>query len=112
MPPLKYETEYTSNHKDPKTVSIDPKVLSVKLESLDELRAKNKDGLTYGLIFQHGHTDELPQVVTIPYRLNSLDRSDFRQLFNKQMSVLKAMQFRITHWRHAEKNFSLEKCLK
>lgn len=62
VPPLNYETEYTSNHRDPKTVSIDPKVLSVKLESLDELRAKNKEGLTYGLIFKHGEQDEPPQV--------------------------------------------------
>lgn len=65
VPSLTYQTEHSWNHKDPKTVLLDPKISSIKLESVEELRAKNKEGLTYGLIFQHGERNEPPQVIVI-----------------------------------------------
>mmetsp|Transcript_24341 Transcript_24341/g.24948 ORF Transcript_24341/g.24948 Transcript_24341/m.24948 type:complete len:186 (+) Transcript_24341:93-650(+) len=60
VPNLSYDTEYTANHRDPKTVSLDPRILSIKMESLEEIRGKNKDGLSYNLIFQHGEHKEPP----------------------------------------------------
>jgi hypothetical protein len=41
------------------------------MESLEEIRGKNKDGLSYSLIFQHGEKNESPKVENSFHALSS-----------------------------------------
>mmetsp|Transcript_11733 Transcript_11733/g.17773 ORF Transcript_11733/g.17773 Transcript_11733/m.17773 type:complete len:182 (-) Transcript_11733:146-691(-) len=51
-----YDTEYSRNHCDPRDMQPDPRISSLKLPSIEDIRAKNKDGMSYSLIFEHGLT--------------------------------------------------------
>lgn len=56
-----YQTEQRGNFQNPTNIPEDPRIASVKLESMDDIRAKNKEGLSYSLIFDHGAAPESPK---------------------------------------------------
>lgn len=56
-----YQTEQRSNFQNPINIPEDPRIASVKLESMDDIRAKNKEGLSYALIFDHGNGPQPPE---------------------------------------------------
>jgi hypothetical protein len=66
-----YTTTQTANHIDPKDMTSHPSLNNVKLMSVDELKAKNKDGTSYSMLFDHGK----PVPPTVRYR--SSHRADF-----------------------------------
>jgi hypothetical protein len=66
-----YTTDQSANHIDPKDMTSHPAGDTVKLMSVDELKAKNKDGTSYSMLFDHGK----PVPPTVRYR--SSHRADF-----------------------------------
>ena len=61
VPKPSYETEQRGRFQDPKYVPEDPRMATIKLESVDDIRARNKEGLSYSLIFEHGAAPETPE---------------------------------------------------
>jgi hypothetical protein len=54
---------------------------------MDELKSKNKDGLSYSLIFQHGEQIDPSQVLyLLPFIPNDV-RRDSLPPFNKQIKI-------------------------
>jgi hypothetical protein len=53
VPAPSYQTEQRGNFQNPNEIPEDPRIATVKLESMDDIRAKNKEGLPYALIFDH-----------------------------------------------------------
>ena len=49
-----YVTDQMANHIDPGTMKAHPKLSQVKVMSTAELKAKNKEGTSYSMLFDHG----------------------------------------------------------
>ena len=49
-----YVTDQMANHIDPTTMKVHPKLMQVKMMSTAELKAKNKEGTSYSMLFDHG----------------------------------------------------------
>lgn len=56
-------TEHSRNFSNPRDKPIDPRISLVKMESMEAIKAKNKDGLSYSLLFQHGVNLQNPEVI-------------------------------------------------
>lgn len=57
IPQSRFETEYSTQHCDPRDMVRDSTVPEVKLESVEVLKAKNKEGMPYSLLFEHNFSD-------------------------------------------------------
>jgi len=51
-----YQTNSASHHIDPKDMQAHPSLTQVKMLSTAELKAKNKEGTSYSMLFDHGKT--------------------------------------------------------
>jgi hypothetical protein len=49
-----YITDQSANHIDPARMTVNPATMNVKMMSTAELKAKNKEGTSYSLLFDHG----------------------------------------------------------
>jgi hypothetical protein len=61
VPAPSYQTEQRGKFQNPGNIPEDPRIASVKMESMEDIRAKNKEGLSYALIFDHGAAPESPK---------------------------------------------------
>ena len=50
-----YQTNTASHHIDPAKMEAHPSLTQVKMLSTAELKAKNKEGTSYSMLFDHGH---------------------------------------------------------
>lgn len=57
VPPLRYETETRKNHIDYSHFPPDPRTSKLKIDSAEEIQARNKEGLSYEIVFSHGEID-------------------------------------------------------
>ena len=48
-----YKTDQMANHIDPKDMEAHPSMTQVKMMSIAEMKAKNKEGCSYSLLFDH-----------------------------------------------------------
>jgi hypothetical protein len=48
-----FVTDQAANHIDPKDMTMDPRTTNLKMMSMAEMKAKNKEGSSYSLLFDH-----------------------------------------------------------
>ena len=67
-----YLTDQMANHIDPKNMVAHPSMTEVKMMSIAEMKAKNKEGSSYSLLFDHGK----------PLEPNTRYRTNYRNEFS------------------------------
>ena len=82
-----YVTNTQAHHINPSDMVSHPKLTQVKLMSTAELKAKNKEGTSYSLLFNHGK----PVSIEERYRTTSQEKfklKDFEEQFSRPPNAL------------------------
>jgi len=82
-----YVTNTQAHHIDPAHMVANPKLTQVKMMSTAELKAKNKEGTSYSLLFNHGKTMDADE----RYRTANQERfklKDFEERFARPQNSL------------------------
>lgn len=64
VPALSYQTETMCKYCNPKSTEAPGDALSASAETTHDLKAKNKDGLSYALLFEHGSNSSVHRFTT------------------------------------------------
>ena len=78
-----YQTDQMANHIDPAHMSAHPSMTEVKMMSIAEMKAKNKEGSSYSLLFDHGKPLDPKSRYRTNYRNNYCSTGDDEKNFSR-----------------------------
>jgi hypothetical protein len=78
-----YKTDQMANHIDPVNMTAHPSMTEVKMMSIAEMKAKNKEGSSYSLLFDHGKALAPETKYRTNYRNNFCSTGDDEKNFSR-----------------------------